>query len=544
MVDDARPRRGARARSSGASAMRCRPSRCRRSTPSPTTTSASATQRHDGLATVGVPVHVGLLGGERLVALADLARAARRRGADHAPAEPRRSPTSPAGEVDAVVAALARPRAPARRQRPARERDRLHGRAALQLLGDRDEDAARHARSSGLEERFGDDVARAAAAPRRLPARVRASTGSATSASRARPPATRRASAARPTTSTSAARLGPRAAIGRPRVPARADATSSTRPSHGLVGGWLDGTGPTARRLPAFLDRTTDDELGLPGRARAGAEPERGGGTREQRRELLDDLEAGELSVEFEGLEPWDVLEWAIERFGDGLALSTAFQDGDVALIDMALPDRPRGARVLDRHGPAAAGDARPRRGAARALPGAPARAPLARRAAAPAPRRPARAEPLPPLGRAAAALLQRPQGAAAEPRARRPRLLGDRASAATSGRRAPDIRKVEIDHDHDAIVQAQPARGVDARRGVGLPARERRPDPRALRARATRRSAARRARARSPPGEPTRAGRWWWETDAPKECGMHCSIETGGFEHELHAILGDEAHA
>ena len=45
-------------------------------------------------------------------------------------------------------------------------------------------------------------------------------------------------------------------------------------------------------------------------------------------------------------------------------------------------------------------------------------------------------------------------------------------------------------------------------------------------------------------PGEPTRAGRWWWETDAPKECGMHCSIETGGFEHELHAILGSDAHA
>ena len=44
-------------------------------------------------------------------------------------------------------------------------------------------------------------------------------------------------------------------------------------------------------------------------------------------------------------------------------------------------------------------------------------------------------------------------------------------------------------------------------------------------------------------PGEPARAGRWWWETNAPKECGMHCAIETGGFEHELHAILGDEAH-
>ena len=52
--------------------------------------------------------------------------------------------------------------------------------------------------------------------------------------------------------------------------------------------------------------------------------------------ELLDDLEAGELSVEFEGLEPWEVLGWALERFGDRLSLSTAFQDGDVALIDMA----------------------------------------------------------------------------------------------------------------------------------------------------------------------------------------------------------------
>ena len=43
-------------------------------------------------------------------------------------------------------------------------------------------------------------------------------------------------------------------------------------------------------------------------------------------------------------------------------------------------------------------------------------------------------------------------------------------------------------------------------------------------------------------PGESSRAGRWWWESGAPKECGMHCAIETGGFEHELHAILGESA--
>ena len=41
-------------------------------------------------------------------------------------------------------------------------------------------------------------------------------------------------------------------------------------------------------------------------------------------------------------------------------------------------------------------------------------------------------------------------------------------------------------------------------------------------------------------PDEPSRAGRWWWESNAPKECGIHCSIESGGLEHELHALLGD----
>ncbi len=30
-------------------------------------------------------------------------------------------------------------------------------------------------------------------------------------------------------------------------------------------------------------------------------------------------------------------------------------------------------------------------------------------------------------------------------------------------------------------------------------------------------------------PGEGARAGRWWWETDAPKECGMHCAVELVG---------------
>ena len=40
-------------------------------------------------------------------------------------------------------------------------------------------------------------------------------------------------------------------------------------------------------------------------------------------------------------------------------------------------------------------------------------------------------------------------------------------------------------------------------------------------------------------PGAEQRSGRWWWEKGAPKECGMHCAVETGGFEHELEVIVG-----
>jgi phosphoadenosine phosphosulfate reductase len=56
--------------------------------------------------------------------------------------------------------------------------------------------------------------------------------------------------------------------------------------------------------------------------------------------ELFDELEAGELSVEFEGEEPEAVLEWALERF-DRIAISTAFQVDGCVLIDMAARIRP-----------------------------------------------------------------------------------------------------------------------------------------------------------------------------------------------------------
>lgn len=101
-------------------------------------------------------------------------------------------------------------------------------------------------------------------------------------------------------------------------------------------------------------------------------------------------------------------------------------------------------------------------------------------------------------------------------------------------------IRKVELDHDHDGIVKLNPLADWSKDEVWDYLAEHEVPthplyakgytsigcDP------CTRPITA---------GEDDRAGRWWWETGAPKECGIHCPIETGGFEHEAHALLGDD---
>ncbi len=104
------------------------------------------------------------------------------------------------------------------------------------------------------------------------------------------------------------------------------------------------------------------------------------------------------------------------------------------------------------------------------------------------------------------------------------------------------NIRKLELDHDHGGIVKVNPLADwtkeevwdyirvnevpYNALYDKGFTSIGCAPCTRAIE-----------------PGEPDRAGRWWWETDAPKECGIHCAIYTGGFEHELHALLGDHSN-
>jgi len=54
-------------------------------------------------------------------------------------------------------------------------------------------------------------------------------------------------------------------------------------------------------------------------------------------RALLDDLEVGELAVEYDDKQPEDLLEWAFNHFGeDRFALVSSFQAEASVLIDMA----------------------------------------------------------------------------------------------------------------------------------------------------------------------------------------------------------------
>jgi phosphoadenosine phosphosulfate reductase len=256
--------------------------------------------------------------------------------------------------------------------------------------------------------------------------------------------------------------------------------------------------------------------------------------------ELLDELEAGELSVAFEGEEPETVLEWAIERFSPRIGVSTAFQIDGVAIIDMAYRIDPEiriftvdtGRLPAETHELIA--QLRDR------YPGL-------------------SLDVLKPTEEHVHRMVERKgldlfresvenRLLCCNVRKVRPltRHLATLDAWITGLRRdqwatRTNIRKIEIDHDHGAIVKLNPlaewtkdevwdyVRENDVPyhplydqgyTSIGCA-----PCTRAIR-----------------PGETDRAGRWWWETNAPKECGIHCSIETGGFEHELHAILGADA--
>lgn len=257
----------------------------------------------------------------------------------------------------------------------------------------------------------------------------------------------------------------------------------------------------------------------------------------EDDRDLLDEYEAGQLAVELDDATPEDVLEYALERWGDRMGICTSFQAEGMVLLDMAwridpgvrvftvdtgrLPDetyeiveavRERYGLAVEIHFPDAA--------QVEAMTGR--FGPNLFYRAVPARLYCCHVRKVEPIRRALEGLDAWVTGLRREQWASR-----------------SNIRKVEVDHDHGGLAKVSPLADWtieevweyidehDVPRhplyGKGYTSIGCAP--------CTRPTAA---------GEDPRAGRWWWETNAPKECGIHCPLETGGFEHEVEAILGE----
>jgi len=254
---------------------------------------------------------------------------------------------------------------------------------------------------------------------------------------------------------------------------------------------------------------------------------------------LLDDLEAGELAVEYEDQEPEDVLQWALDRFGpERFAVITSFQADGVAIMDMAWRLEPKVRiltvdtgrmpeeyyRIVDTF--------REKYGM--------------------------QIEVLFPEARAVEAMVRKNgvnlfyesvpnRLTCCNVRKVQPlnRALKGLDAWATGLRRdqwatRANIKKIELDHDHGGIVKISPLADW-TEEDVWDYLREHEVPTHPLYAKGFSSISCAPCTRPVPEGAHPRSGRWWWEENAPKECGMHCSIETGGFEHEVEAILGKD---
>ena len=327
------------------------------------------------------------------------------------------------------------------------------------------------------------------------------------------------------------------AAIGAPGVQARADRGArrgGRRPRRRLGRAARRGRDlprvrrPHDRRRPRAARRT---------RSRTGQAEEGGSGMSV---DVLDDLEAGELAVEFEGEEPEVVIEWAIERFSPSLSISTAFQTDGAVLLHMAYEIDPniRMFSVDTGRLPSETFE-------------------LIERMYERYPK--LQLDLLSPTAAPVNAMVKK-HGPNLFYKSVENRLLCCQVrkvlplqqhlaglDAWITGLRRDqwatrsDIRKVEIDHDHGAIVKFNPL-AEWSEEDVWDYVKEHDLPYNSLYDKGYTSIGCAPCTRPTQKGEDLRAGRWWWESGAPKECGIHCAIETGGLEHELRALIGDDS--
>jgi phosphoadenosine phosphosulfate reductase len=56
---------------------------------------------------------------------------------------------------------------------------------------------------------------------------------------------------------------------------------------------------------------------------------------------VFDDLEIGEIAIELDDKEPQEVIAWALDTFGDRIAVVTALQAEGMVVLDMAYQLKP-----------------------------------------------------------------------------------------------------------------------------------------------------------------------------------------------------------
>jgi thioredoxin-dependent adenylylsulfate APS reductase len=260
-----------------------------------------------------------------------------------------------------------------------------------------------------------------------------------------------------------------------------------------------------------------------------------------EERVSFDEWEAGELSVEYDDQEPQEVLRWALETFApERVAVCTSFQADGMAILDMAWRINPnvRVFTVDTGRLPQETHDIIDR-----------VRAHYGIEVEVYAPD----AVELESMVRRNGVNLFRqsvPQRLmCCDVRKVRPlvKVLHGLDAWVTGLRRdqwatRSNIRKIELDHDHGGLVKVNPLADWmedevwDYIKANDVPYHS-------LYDQGYKTIGCAPCTRATKPDEDARAGRWWWEVNAPKECGMHCAIETGGFEHEMEVILGDKRH-
>lgn len=253
-------------------------------------------------------------------------------------------------------------------------------------------------------------------------------------------------------------------------------------------------------------------------------------------RVVFDDLEIGEIAVDLDDQEPEDVIEWALGALADRIAIVTATQADGMVVLDMAARIRPD-IRVVTVDTGRLPQETHAFIDAVRE------RYPRARWEVL----FPDAAEVQAMTGQHGTDLFRRGvqqrllccQVRKVKPLTRALRGLDGWFTGLRRDQWASRaaIKKVELDHDHGGIVKVNALADWthdevwDYIREHDVPAHPLyeqgytsigcAPCTRAI-----------------TDGEHDRAGRWWWERNAPKECGIHCTIETGTFEHEVEAIF------